>query len=171
MHGVSDVHTPPVDRYVALGSSFASGPGIDPLVDVGCGRSARNYAHLVAERLGLDLVDVSSGGATIDDVLTASQALMSGGTVPPQIGAVGPDTDLVTATVGGNDVGYLRTLLTCSYAADPAGAPPEAAAFLGDPWTGPRSTPAWPGCPRSSPRWSAPSASGRRGPGWCWSTT
>ena len=121
-----------MDRYVALGSSFASGPGIDPLVDVGCGRSGRNYAHLVAEWLGLDLVDVSSAGATVDDVLTASQALMSGGTVPPQIGAVEPGTDLVTATVGGNDVGYLRTLLTCSYAADPAGAPPEAAAFLGE---------------------------------------
>jgi lysophospholipase L1-like esterase len=122
-----------VDRYVALGSSFASGPGIEPLADVGCGRSARNYAHLVAERLGLDLVDVSSGGATVDDVLTASQALMSGGTVPPQIGAVGPGTDLVTATVGGNDVGYLLTLLRCSYATDPAGAPPGAAVFFADP--------------------------------------
>jgi hypothetical protein len=125
--------TPGVDRYVALGSSFASGPGIEPLVDVGCGRSARNYAHLVAERLGFDLVDASSGGATVDDVLTAPQALMSGGTVPPQIGAVGPETDLVTATVGGNDVGYLLTLLRCSYAADPAGAPPGAGVFFADP--------------------------------------
>ena len=51
--------------YVALGSSFASGPGIEPIIDAGCGRSGNNYAHLVAERLGYDLVDVSSGGATV----------------------------------------------------------------------------------------------------------
>ena len=50
--------------YVALGSSFASGPGIDPLLDARCGRSGSNYAHLVAERLGYDLVDVTCGGAT-----------------------------------------------------------------------------------------------------------
>jgi len=38
--------------YVALGSSFASGPGIEPIIDPRCGRSGSNYAHLVAGRLG-----------------------------------------------------------------------------------------------------------------------
>jgi hypothetical protein len=55
--------------YAALGSSFASGPGIAPIIDAGCGRSGNNYAHLVAERLGPDLIDVNSGGAAVDDVL------------------------------------------------------------------------------------------------------
>src|SRR6476661_1721175 len=104
---------------VALGSSFASGPGIDPVVEPRCGRSGANYAHLVAERLGYDLIDVTSGGAAIDDLLTRPQALMTGGTVPPQIEAVVPDAGLVTVTVGGNDVEYLRTLLHCSYRSDP----------------------------------------------------
>jgi lysophospholipase L1-like esterase len=122
-----------VTRYVALGSSFAAGPGIDPVVVPACGRSGRNYPSLVAERLGYDLVDVSSGGATVAGVLDRPQALLAGGTVPPQLEAVGPDADLVTVTAGGNDVDHLLTLLRCSYRADPAGAPPAAAAFFGTP--------------------------------------
>ncbi|MCZ2815947.1 SGNH/GDSL hydrolase family protein [Modestobacter sp. VKM Ac-2984] len=120
-------------RYVALGSSFAAGPGIDPILVPECARSGRNYAQLAAERLGYDLVDVSSGGATIDDVLTRPQALLAGGTVPPQVDAVGPDADLVTVTVGGNDVDYLLTLLRCSSRADPAGVPLPARAFFSTP--------------------------------------
>jgi hypothetical protein len=101
-----------VTSYVALGSSFTAGPGVDPIIVPGCGRSGRNYPNLVAERLGYDLVDVTSGG---------------------QLDAVGPDADLVTVTSGGNDVEYLLTLLRCSYRADPAGAPAAAGAFFGTP--------------------------------------
>src|SRR5215218_2054364 len=119
--------------YVALGSSFASGPGIDPIIDARCGRSGANYAHLVAERLGYDLIDVTCGGATVDDVLSRPQALMTGGTVPPQLEAVGPDAELVTITVGGNDVEYLLTLLRCSYKVAPEVCPPGAGAFFGTP--------------------------------------
>ena len=56
-----------MSRYVALGSSMAAGPGIRPRADgapLPAGRSARNYPHLVADRLGLDLVDVTYSGAT-----------------------------------------------------------------------------------------------------------
>ena len=120
-------------RYVALGSSFAAGPGIDPIIEPRCGRSGSNYAHLVADRLGFQLVDVTSGGATVDDVLERPQVLLAGGTVPPQLEAVVPDADLVTVTVGGNDVEYLLTLLRCSYRADPDGAPAAARAFFGTP--------------------------------------
>ena len=119
--------------YVALGSSFAAGPGIEPILDPGCGRSGNNYAHLVAERLGYELIDVTSGGATADDVLSRPQALLTGGTVPPQLEAVTPDADLVTVTVGGNDVEYLLTLLRCSVQADPDGAPETARAVCGTP--------------------------------------
>jgi len=119
--------------YVALGSSFASGPGIEPIIDPGCGRSGANYAHLLADRLGYDLIDVTSGGATIDDVLSRPQSLMTGGTVPPQLEAVAPDADLVTVTVGGNDVEYMLTLARASYRAAPEAAPPDAGAFFGTP--------------------------------------
>jgi lysophospholipase L1-like esterase len=119
--------------YVALGSSFAAGPGIDPILDARCGRSGGNYAHLVAERLGFDLVDVTCGGATVDDVLSRPQPLMLGGTVPPQLDSMRSDAELVTITVGGNDVEYMLTLARCSYRIAPEVAPPGAGEFFGTP--------------------------------------
>jgi lysophospholipase L1-like esterase len=98
-----------VSRYVALGSSMAAGPGIRPSADGApfrAGRSARNYAHLVAERLGLDLVDVTYSGATTANILTDPQH----GT-PPQAEALDGSEDLVTVTIGGNDAGYVPLLM------------------------------------------------------------
>jgi lysophospholipase L1-like esterase len=99
-------------RYVALGSSFASGPGIPVEVDAQCGRSTRNYANLVADRLGLALVDVTCGGATVDQVHDEPQWGRA-----PQLAALTPDTALVTVTVGGNDVAYIPAAVTCGVAA------------------------------------------------------
>jgi lysophospholipase L1-like esterase len=95
-------------KYVALGSSFAAGPGIPPAEPGGpaaCGRSSRNYANLVAGHLGLALTDATCSGATTANVLTTGQAGQ-----PPQIQAVTADTKLVTMTIGGNDVDYLGSL-------------------------------------------------------------
>jgi hypothetical protein len=63
---------PAGSRYVAMGSSFAAGPGLVPRVPGGprrAGRSTGNYAHLVAQALGLDLHDVTFSGATTGDLL------------------------------------------------------------------------------------------------------
>lgn len=100
------------DRYVALGSSMAAGPGIAPRVSGSprlAGRSARNYPHLVAERRGLDLVDVTYSGATTAHILSDSQ---NGS--PPQIQALDGSETLVTVTIGGNDVGYVPFLAAAS---------------------------------------------------------
>jgi lysophospholipase L1-like esterase len=96
--------------YVALGSSFAAGPGIEPIVADGPKRSGRNYAHQVAEALSLRLVDVTSSGATTADILVRQQRT-GGGRLPLQIDAVTADTRLVTVTVGGNDIGYIGKLI------------------------------------------------------------
>jgi lysophospholipase L1-like esterase len=96
-------------RYVALGSSMAAGPGIRPTAPgapFGSGRSARNYAHLVAERLNLDLVDVTFSGATTANVLAERQR-----GARPQIEALNGSEELVTITIGGNDVGYVPLLM------------------------------------------------------------
>ena len=102
-------------RYVALGSSFAAGPGIDPILDERAGRSASNYPNLVARELGLDLADVTCSGATTEDLLRTPQRVGRRRHVPPQVEAVGSDTDLVTITVGGNDIGYIGTLTSTAY--------------------------------------------------------
>lgn len=97
-------------RYVALGSSFAAGPGIPPVVDRAAMRSGRNYAHQVAERLGLDLHDATSSGATTAHVLVEDQ-VTEFGTLPPQILAVTDQARLVTVTVGGNNVDYIGAVI------------------------------------------------------------
>ena len=103
-------------RYVALGSSMAAGPGITPHVNGApflAFRSARNYPHLLAEFLGLDLVDVTYAGATTADVLAEKQ----NGT-PPQVTVLNGSESLVTVTIGDNDVGYVP-LLTAAYLPHP----------------------------------------------------
>lgn len=97
-----------MSRYVALGSSMAAGPGIAPRAPGSprtAGRSARNYPHLVAAALGLDLVDVTYSGATTAHVLSESQR-----GAPPQIHALDGSETLVTVTIGGNDAGYVPML-------------------------------------------------------------
>lgn len=98
----------PGARYVALGSSFAAGPGIP--VQLGtCGRSDHNYAHLIATSLNLMLTDVSCNGATTDNIRNTPQ-----GDAAPQIDAVSADTALVTVTIGGNDINYTSSTFACS---------------------------------------------------------
>ncbi len=104
---------PPGSSYVAMGSSYAAGPGILPVEHRGALRSGRNYAHQVAEALSLRLADVTCSGATTSNIMTTPQHTLSG-TLPPQIDAVTPDTRLVTITAGGNDAGYIGALMKIS---------------------------------------------------------
>ena len=100
------------NRYVALGSSMAAGPGIlpgAPGAPVAAGRSVRNYPHLVARELDLELVDVTFSGATTAHVLTDHQL-----GEPPQIEALDGSESLVTITIGGNDVGYVPMLMAAT---------------------------------------------------------
>ena len=95
-------------KYVALGSSFASGAGIATQLG-SCGHSDNNYSHIVAAALGLALTNVSCNGATIANVLSTSQ-----GDSAPQIDAVDPDTALVTVTVGGNSIRFTSSTFACA---------------------------------------------------------
>jgi lysophospholipase L1-like esterase len=103
------VHPPA--RYVAMGSSFAAGPGIPEPADTPpsrCGRSTNNYAHQLARRRSLALVDVTCSGATTAHLLGAWNELA------PQLEAITADTSLVTITIGGNDVNYVGRLMDAS---------------------------------------------------------
>lgn len=109
-------------RYVALGSSMAAGPGISPTVPGSpllAMRSQRNYPHLVAQRLDLDLVDVTYSGATTANILTDPQH-----GEPPQVDALDGSEALVTVTIGGNDVGYVPMLCAAALPAPLRWLPP-----------------------------------------------
>lgn len=96
-------------QYVAMGSSFASGPAITQAAEDSpwfCARSRDNYAHQLARLRQLSLVDVSCGGATTRHVLDGGQLLQ-----PAQIEAVTAETELVTVTIGGNDIAYLGNMM------------------------------------------------------------
>lgn len=84
------------DSYAALGStaSESSGPEF-------CQRSADNYP---SRMLGDDRItgtDVSCAGAVTADLLAPV-----GAEVPAQVDALTEDTDLVTLSIGGNDIGF-----------------------------------------------------------------
>ncbi|MFT7471709.1 MAG: lysophospholipase L1-like esterase [Kiritimatiellia bacterium] len=95
-------------KYVALGSSFAAGPGVATQLGT-CGRSDHNYSHLVAAELGLTLTDVSCNGATIPNIVNSTQR-----DAAPQIDAVSRDTALVTVTIGGNDIRFTSSTFACA---------------------------------------------------------
>jgi lysophospholipase L1-like esterase len=91
---------------------MAAGPGIRPRAAGApwrAGRSARNYPHLFAEQLNLDLTDVTYSGATTAHVLAERQQ-----DARPQITALDGSETLVTVTIGGNDVGYIPLLMAAS---------------------------------------------------------
>jgi hypothetical protein len=133
-------HLRPV--YIALGDSYTSAPlSSKPVGEWGgpngynnpddpytCGRSDRNYPHLLAQHLSLydpddlvaeagehpahpGLIDISCGSATTHDLWFSQTGLPGGGEAPPQFTAfdrVGLDevVTLVSIGIGGNDLGF-----------------------------------------------------------------
>jgi lysophospholipase L1-like esterase len=105
------VELKPGDGYVAMGSSFAAGPGTgrrSPGSPRGAHRCVANYAHLLAERQGLRLTDASYSGETAAQMLAGSPGR------PAQVEALTAGTRLVTLSCGGNDVGYIPLLTLAS---------------------------------------------------------
>jgi GDSL-like lipase/acylhydrolase family protein len=100
--------------YVALGDSYTSGAGIEPISDAGCTRSAVDYPSLVAKALEVrTFADRSCGSATTADLekpQVANLVRVNG----PQLDAVTRDTTLVTAGIGlNNDFISIGLLITC----------------------------------------------------------
>jgi lysophospholipase L1-like esterase len=102
-------------RYVALGDSYSAGPLVPPQTGqpAGCLRSGSNFPSVVAEGTGAaDFVDVSCSGATTAD-FTAPQKVTLGEN-PAQFDALTGSEDLVTFTIGGNDIGFGEILQECA---------------------------------------------------------
>ncbi|MCW4354292.1 GDSL-type esterase/lipase family protein [Hoyosella sp. YIM 151337] len=97
-------------HIVALGSSFASGLGIQPYADKAAKRSRLNYPSILADLLRARLTDRSVAGATTGHILHQRQRTGLR-THPPQIEHFPADADLVTLTAGGNDLGYIGSMI------------------------------------------------------------
>ena len=109
-------------NYVAMGDSYSSGEGNPPFVLNGqdtntstdkCHRSPESYpALLAADPASLigSFVDVSCSGAVTQYFLKANSAYP---TEKAQDKALTATTNVVTFTIGGNDVGFASVLRQC----------------------------------------------------------
>jgi hypothetical protein len=109
---------PPVKagpRYVALGDSFSSGEGNPPFLNPsntdGCHRSNDAYPEILNADSSLSITHfefAACSGATRRDVQFGSKTESS------QLGHLDATTDLVTLSVGGDDVGFGAVLKACA---------------------------------------------------------
>lgn len=104
---------PAAADYVALGDSYTAGPLIPLQIEpLGCLKSNNNYAHLAQLRLRFaEFRDPSCSGADTAD-MTQSQGVFPGPN-PPQFDKLQPDTEVVTITIGGNDIGFSSISKSC----------------------------------------------------------
>ncbi len=93
---------------VALGDSQAAGPLILKQNSWDCLRSDDNWPSVAAATVGATLTDVTCSGATTSD-LTGKRF----GYIAPQLDAVRPDTDIVTMTMGANDLSLGTLVPSC----------------------------------------------------------
>ena len=117
-------------RYVALGDSYAAGPGVPRLrITSGlCGRSTNNYPTRVAAELAPSaFTDVSCSGAETHHMTTRQHSN------PPQYSALKADTRVVTITIGGNDADFFKIFVLASLSRLPACWAASSAPFHWDP--------------------------------------
>lgn len=111
---------PPLATYVPMGDSFSGGHGNGPY-EAGtdraneneCKRSIHAYPRLLQNSLNLGPTNfVACSGATTANVLYGGGAKGSWGEAP-QISALSDATEMVTITIGGNDVAFEDYALGC----------------------------------------------------------
>lgn len=105
-------------HYVALGDSYAAGVGADPLGF--CGQSPLGYPELLDERKRIKLVaNVTCASAQTFEVQQNPDVPDVSTQVAQVVGLdlLNDKTDLVTLTVGGNDVDYTRVIGACGQGA------------------------------------------------------
>lgn len=121
--GCSGGGTP--ESYLAIGDSYSSGEGTGDS-EGECGRSPSAYPELVAANLtdsgglqGSGVDDGSTGAPFVFEACSGAEVA----DVDAQLDALdGRRFDLMTLTVGGNDVGFAEVLVDCVGADDLVGA-------------------------------------------------
>ena len=100
-------------RYTALGDSYAAGPLIPlPLSPFGCLKSSNNYGRIAQRTLRYDEYrDATCSGAETEDMTQPQN--VSPGPNPPQFNSLSTDNELVTISIGGNDIGFSELAQNC----------------------------------------------------------
>ncbi|MFQ4149124.1 SGNH/GDSL hydrolase family protein [Arthrobacter sp. LAPM80] len=88
-------------NYTVLGDSFSAGSGGGDEAYVPCGQSPNGYGNDVAAATHATLTNLACSGFTTDQVRTL------------EVPYLASDTQLVTLTAGGNDVGWATTVAAC----------------------------------------------------------
>jgi lysophospholipase L1-like esterase len=96
--------TASADNYVALGDSYSSGVGTGSYtLNSSCMRGVYAYPYVVSQqRANTSLNFVACGGATTTSLMSS------------QISAVNSSTNVVTVTIGGNDIGFANLIIQCT---------------------------------------------------------
>jgi lysophospholipase L1-like esterase len=123
---IPSAFTPTPAKYVAMGDSFSSGEG-NPEFEFGtndggsnenrCHRSPKAYPRLLQNDSSLNLgtmAFVACSGATTDDILYNQVGPGQWGE-SAQINALSADTEVVTISVGGNDIKFKEFASACVY--------------------------------------------------------
>lgn len=136
----------------SCGYSYAAGTGLSQQTDTECMRSEGSYPAWIAETYKPSVFkDITCGGATTRSMWRHE------GSSAPQVNAFTRDTDLVTITLGGNDLGFADVITRCVL----AGRSPQARVVVVDtPTSTPTRAPAVPPCPW--PRVTSPGSTGPR---------
>ncbi len=114
-------------RYVALGDSYSAGEGNPPFVLAACDRSLRAWPNLLA---GLSSTDRLVGNLACSGAKATNALFTSYNGQAPQLTAMAAlNPDLVSVTIGGNDIGFAPVLEYC-YLASFLGHPDNCSAVL-----------------------------------------
>ena len=90
-------------NYVALGDSYSAGNGANSTnLSSSCNRNTYAYPYLVASQRGDALTFVACSGAQTGDVNAN------------QVQYLSSSTNIVTMTIGGNDVGFTSLIIACT---------------------------------------------------------
>ncbi len=100
--------------YVGLGDSYSSGTGTAGSYADNCQRTSSAYPEIIRSQLpgAATSINLSCSGARTQHITTDAQP---DGNAAPQLDlpGIGADTEWVTLQIGGNDAGFVDTLVTC----------------------------------------------------------
>ncbi|MCT1443566.1 SGNH/GDSL hydrolase family protein [Corynebacterium sanguinis] len=110
MMPIADLDPSDIEVYVAMGDSYAAmgsatGENADPSF---CAKSKDNYPNELAKLLGrsVEFTDATCQGSTTENITGPRIEEDENVTIAPQIESLTRDADLVTISIGGNDMDF-----------------------------------------------------------------